>query len=100
MGVALENARLFGETKRLLTETDERAAELAVVNSVQQGLAASSTCRPCTTSWVTRQEIFDAQVVDIGIIDSQAELIHFPYAIERGVRYPDEPVPISGTPRS
>ena len=26
MGVALENARLFDETKRLLTETDERAA--------------------------------------------------------------------------
>src|SRR6185312_5128235 len=28
MGVALENARLFGETKRLLAEADERAAEL------------------------------------------------------------------------
>ena len=40
MGVALENARLFGETKRLLTETEERAAELAIINSVQQGLAA------------------------------------------------------------
>ena len=40
MGVALNNARLFDETKRLLTETDERAAELAIINSVQQGLAA------------------------------------------------------------
>ncbi len=29
MGVALENARLFDETKRLLTETNERAAELS-----------------------------------------------------------------------
>ncbi len=29
MGVALENARLFDETQRLLTETNERAAELA-----------------------------------------------------------------------
>src|SRR6185312_6727775 len=28
LSVALENARLFDETKRLLTETDERAAEL------------------------------------------------------------------------
>src|SRR5438876_4508279 len=40
MGVALENARLFDETKRLLAETDERAAELAIINSVQEGLVA------------------------------------------------------------
>ena len=40
MGVALENARLFDETKRLLADTDERAAELAIINEVQQGLAA------------------------------------------------------------
>ena len=39
MGVALENARLFDETKRLLAETDARAKELAVVNEVQRGLA-------------------------------------------------------------
>ena len=34
MGVALENARLFDETKRLLAETDQRAAELAIINEV------------------------------------------------------------------
>jgi GAF domain-containing protein len=40
MSVALENARLFDETQRLLKETEERNAELAVINSVQQGLAS------------------------------------------------------------
>ena len=40
MGVALENARLFDETQRLLKETEQRAAELAIINSVQEGLAA------------------------------------------------------------
>ena len=40
MGVALENARLFDETQRLLKETEQRAAELAIINSVQQGIAA------------------------------------------------------------
>ena len=40
MSVALENARLFDETQRLLKETEERAAELAVINSVQAALAA------------------------------------------------------------
>ena len=39
MSVALENARLFDETQRLLKETEERNAELAIINSVQQGLA-------------------------------------------------------------
>ena len=39
MGVALENARLFDETKRLLTETDQRAAELAVINEIGGALA-------------------------------------------------------------
>ena len=39
MGVALENARLFDETKRLLTETDERAAELAIINEIGDALA-------------------------------------------------------------
>ena len=40
MSVALENARLFDETQRLLKDTEERDAELAVINSVQAGLAA------------------------------------------------------------
>jgi GAF domain-containing protein len=42
------------------------------------------------------QEIFDAQVVDIGILDTDAGLIRFPYTIERGVRFPDEPIPVMG----
>ena len=40
MGVALENARLFDETQRLLKETEQGAAELAIINSVQEGLAS------------------------------------------------------------
>ena len=39
MGAALENARLFDETQRLLQETEQRNAELAVINSIQQGIA-------------------------------------------------------------
>ena len=38
LGTALENARLFDETQRLLKETEERNAELAIINSVQAGL--------------------------------------------------------------
>jgi GAF domain-containing protein/CheY-like chemotaxis protein len=97
MGVALENARLFGETKRLLTETDERAAELAIINEVQRGLAERLDMQAMYEVVGSKiQEIFDAQVVDIGIVDREAGEIHFPYTIERGVRFPDEPMAIEG----
>ncbi len=97
MGVALENARLFGETKRLLAETKERAAELAIINSVQEGLAAKLDMQSMYELVGEKiQEIFDAQVVDIGLFDLDAGVINYPYAIERGVRFPDEPAPIGG----
>jgi hypothetical protein len=41
MSVALENARLFDETQRLLKETEARNAELAVINSIQQAVGAA-----------------------------------------------------------
>ena len=40
LSVAFENARLFDETQRLLKETEQRAAELAVINRIQEGMAA------------------------------------------------------------
>ena len=39
MASALENARLFDETKRLLAEADERAGELTVINEIGEALA-------------------------------------------------------------
>jgi signal transduction histidine kinase/CheY-like chemotaxis protein len=96
-GVALENARLFAETKRLLAETDERAAELAVVNSVQQGLAAKLEMQSMYDLVGDKiQAIFDAQVVDIAVLHQETQILHFPYTIERGVRFPDEPIPLIG----
>ncbi|HEX2765090.1 MAG TPA: GAF domain-containing protein, partial [Candidatus Limnocylindria bacterium] len=79
---------------RALEETRQRNAELAVVNSVQQGLAANLDMQSMYDLIGDKiQEIFDAQVVDIGIVDGETGLMHYPYAIERGVRFPDQPVP-------
>ena len=36
------------------------------------------------------QEIFDTQVVDIGLYDLEREIVSYPYAIERGARLPAE----------
>jgi PAS domain S-box-containing protein len=85
LSVALENARLVQETR-------QRNAELALINSVQSALAGELEMQAIYDVVGDKiQEIFDAQVVDIGIFDFASGLIHYPYAIERGVRYPDEP---------
>ena len=99
LSVALENARLFDQTKRLLTETDERAAELAIINSVQRGLAENLDMDAMYELVGEKiREIFDAQVLDIGIIEPETDTMHYPYSIERGVRFPDEPSSISASP--
>ena len=70
MSVALENARLFDETNRLLKETEQRTAELAVINSVQEGLAAEMDMQAIYELVGEKiREIFNAQVVDIVIYD-------------------------------
>jgi len=92
LSVALENARLVHETR-------QRNAELALINSVQAALAGELEMQAIYDVVGDKiQEIFDAQVVDIGIFDLAAGLAHFPYTIERGVRFPDEPMPISRSP--
>ncbi len=50
MGVALENARLFDETQRLFKTEQQRAAELAIINSVQGGWRRNSIFRPSSIS--------------------------------------------------
>jgi GAF domain-containing protein len=93
LSVALENARLFEETR-------QRNAELAVINDVQRSLAENLDMQAMYDLVGDRiHEIFDAQVVDIGIIDREDGLIHYPYTIERGERFPDAPTPIGGFAR-
>ncbi|MCX6068198.1 MAG: GAF domain-containing protein, partial [Chloroflexi bacterium] len=97
MGVAIENARLFDETQRLLKITEDRAAELAIINSVQEGLASKLEMQAIYDLIGDKiRDIFDAQVVDIGLFDPSDQLLHFPYAIERGERFPDEPMQLVG----
>ena len=97
MGVALESARLFDETQRLLKETEQRNAELAIINSMQQGLATKLDMQAIYDLVGDKiRDIFDAQVVDIALYDSRENLLHFPYTIERGVRFPDEPMKLIG----
>ncbi len=86
LGTALEGARLLERTR-------QRNAELAVINSVQAGLAAQLDMQAMYDLVGAKiAEIFDTHVVDIGTYDRETDLLHFPYTLERGVRFPDEAV--------
>ena len=85
MGVALENARLFDETQRLLKETEERNAELAIINSVQAALAAELDIQGIYEAVGDKiREIFNNTDMGIRIYDPKTNLIHFPYVYENG----------------
>ena len=92
VGAALSRARAIEETR-------QRNAELALINSVQAALAGELELQAIYDVVGDKiQEIFDAQFVDIGIFDFTAGLTHYPYWNERGVRFPDQPVPITSSP--
>src|SRR5439155_18989496 len=84
VGSALSRARAIEETR-------QRNAELALINDVQRGLAENLDMQTMYDLVGERiREIFDAQVVDIGMVDTSSGLIHFPFTIEKGVRFHDE----------
>src|SRR5258708_412059 len=87
MSVALENARLFDETQRLLKETEQRNAELAIINSVQAALAAELNIQGIYDAVGDKiREIFGNRDMGIRVYDPRTGLIHYPYAYEKGRR--------------
>jgi PAS domain S-box-containing protein len=90
VSVALENARLVHETR-------QRNAELALINSVQAAIAGELDSQAIYDLVGDKiREVFDAQVVDIAILDEGSGLLNFPYVIERGERFDEQPIPVIG----
>ncbi|HLA16673.1 MAG TPA: response regulator, partial [Candidatus Limnocylindrales bacterium] len=86
-GVALENARLFEETR-------QRAAELAIVNSVGQALATQLDFDALIERLGDQlREAFDADIVYVALLDAANEMISFPYYSEDGVRQGERSIP-------
>ena len=72
LSVALENARLVHETR-------QRNAELALINSVQDALAGELELQAIYDAVGDKiREVFDAQVVDIAIYDEATGLLALP----------------------
>src|SRR4029077_14285491 len=90
LSVALENARLVHETR-------QRNAELALINGVQDAIAGELDPQAIYDAVGDRiREIFDAQVVSIRTVDEATGLMHFPYIIERDERLQGEPMALGG----
>src|SRR5258708_5747875 len=95
MSVALENARLFDETSRLLKETEQRTGELAVINNVQEGLVRDMKIKAIYTLVGNRIcELFDTQTLVIRTFDYETGLEHYHYAVEKGSHLEVDPRPI------
>jgi PAS domain S-box-containing protein len=87
LGVALENARLFEETRRLLAETEQRNRELAIISRIGNALAGQLDPQGIyELVGAELQQVFDAQMVGIITYDRQENLAFWRYSVEKGVR--------------
>jgi serine phosphatase RsbU (regulator of sigma subunit) len=97
LSVALENARLFDETQRLLKETEQRAAELQIINSVQEGLAQKlDTASIYELVGNKIREIYPQAYLFIGKYDPGSDQLSMPYLLENGDRKDFTPLKVDG----
>lgn len=79
-GVALENARLFAETNRLLKETQQQTAELITVNKVSRAIVSELDLNALIELIGNQiREIFAADIVYVALYDANDNIIHLPY---------------------
>src|SRR4030095_2764956 len=96
MSVALENARLFDETQRLLKETERRSSELAVINSIQQGMSRELNFQAIVDLVGDKlRELFATGDLTIHWRDEKTNLMHSLYCYEHGQRLPSRAVPFN-----
>ena len=97
MGVALENARLFDETKHLLGQTEQRNAELAVINEIGEALARQLDFQGIIDAVGERiRAIFDVKTGVIALYDPATNTLATPYSIDLGERIHPADRPLGG----
>ncbi|MBA4251750.1 MAG: hypothetical protein C0442_08520, partial [Chlorobiaceae bacterium] len=81
MGVALQNAKLFEESKRLLKITEQRSAELSIINSVGEAMSKQLDVNTVTKIVGDKvREIFAAEVTEILLLNEFTNTINVPYS--------------------
>jgi len=93
--VDVDNA--LAENEHLRAAIEQRTAELAVVNAVQQALAAELDMGGIYDAVGEKlREIFHDADLDIRVLDPDTGLIDFKYIYDRGQRLRLDPMPVSG----
>jgi GAF domain-containing protein/DNA-binding response OmpR family regulator len=85
--VALENARLFDETQRLLQETKQRASELEILNEIGQVLTQQFDAQTIIEKVGDKlRELVKEDNVGIGLYDTEAKTITAHYVTKSNER--------------
>ena len=80
MSVALENARLFDESTRLLADAKQRANELSTVNNISQALTSQLNLDDLINLVGDQlKQLFRANIVYLAILNNKTKTINFPY---------------------
>jgi GAF domain-containing protein len=94
-GVAIENARLFDETQRLLQETEQRASELEILNGIGQVLTQQFDAQTIIEKVGEKlRELVKEDNVGIGLYDAEAKTITAHYVTKSNERVQFPPFPI------
>jgi signal transduction histidine kinase len=85
MSVALENARLFDETQRLLKQTEQRATELQIINNIGQTLTEGGDLNRMIQRVGERiQEALNVKDIVISLFDEKTSRVIAPYMVRNG----------------
>jgi signal transduction histidine kinase len=87
VGVAIQNAELYAETRRLLAETNQRVVELEIVNEVGRALASQLEFGAIVEAVGDRTaSALGVRGLSISIVDPATDELTFYYWIDDGVR--------------
>jgi GAF domain-containing protein/signal transduction histidine kinase len=80
LGSALSNASLFAQTRQLLVESQQRAAELTLLNEISAAIASQLDLeRLFELVGDSVQRLFDADIAYVAMLDAPAQRVRFDY---------------------
>ncbi len=96
ISVAIENARLFDETQRLLQETKRRASELEILNEIGQVLTQQLDVQSIIEKVGDKlRELVREDNIGIGLFDPETQSITGHYVTKNNERVQFPPFPIN-----
>lgn len=88
MSVALQNAKLFEETRQLLAETERGKKNVELLSDIGKKITSSLDLETIFKNLYEHiNQLADATVFGVGIYNPEKEQLEYSYAVERGQRY-------------